>query len=282
MTAPSPSISILIPAHNEAGYIRSCLGALLGSDPVQARVEIWVIANACTDDTADTARAMATEFAAKGWALNVHETASPGKLNALNEGDARSNGDVRIYLDADVTVSPGVVAALATALAGDRPRYASGAPKVIAPKGWIMRRYAQFWARLDFVAKGVPGFGLFAVNAAGRARWDAFPDIISDDTFVRLNFAAPERIRTSEPYDWPLVDGIANLIKVRRRQDVGVREVADRFPTLMANDDIKNRRLGTTLRHVLADPVGFIVYAAISVAVRLPILRSNDRWARGR
>ncbi len=52
----------------------------------------------------------------------------------------------------------------------------------------LTRAYARFWQRLPFNRTVAPGYGLYAVNAAGRARWEAFPAIISDDTFVRLQF----------------------------------------------------------------------------------------------
>ena len=52
----SVACSILIPAHNEAGYIQPCLEALLASDQTGSAVEVIVMANGCTDDTVDAAR----------------------------------------------------------------------------------------------------------------------------------------------------------------------------------------------------------------------------------
>ena len=205
-----------------------------------------------------------------------------GKLNALNIGDARAGGEMRVYLDADVTVSPALLAQIRDALDRPEPAYASGRPTIAPAKSWVSRAYGRIFARVPFMSDVVPGVGIFALNAAGRARWGAFPEIISDDTFVRLNFAPAERIGVPASYDWPVVEGFRNLVRVRRRQNVGVEEVARLYPALLRNDDkprMSPRRLaGLALR----DPVGFCVYAGVALAVRLPAKVAGDRWVRGR
>jgi glycosyltransferase involved in cell wall biosynthesis len=273
--------SILIPAHNEADYLGDCLSALLASDPAQG-VEVIVVPNACTDATPEIAASFAPAFRARGWDFEVLSTPQPGKLHALNLGDQRANGAIRIYLDADVTVAPDLIPAMIQGLNRATPAYASGTPEVWTRGNWAIRSYARFWQTLPFLRSGVPGFGIFAVNAAGRTRWGAFPDIISDDTFVRLQFAPSERIRLAETYRWPMVDTLPKLIRVRRRQDVGVAEVADLFPALSGNDAKTRPGLAGSLVRLLRDPLGFIVYGAVSLAVKLPILRSETRWVRGR
>ncbi len=262
-------ISVIIPAHDEAGYIAACLEALLASRDVS--LQVIVVANACRDATAEVAR---------GFGVSVIETPRPGKLNALNLGEAQATGSVLAYLDADVVVSPGLMARLAEVLAADQPLYASGTPVVVA-RSAFSRAYARFWARLPFVTEGVPGFGLFAVNRAGRARWQAFPEIISDDTFVRLSFAPEERIRVAESYRWPMIEGFTNLVRVRRRQDRGVTEIARLFPELLANDDIVKPGPAQMLALGLRDPPGFAAYGLVRLAVRTPYARAEG-WTRGR
>lgn len=282
MTSPQNRIvSVLIPAHNEAAYIAECLAALYASSavPPDHQVEVLVLANGCTDQTAEIAR---SRVPPRGWSVLVLERAEGGKLAALTEGDAKARGQVRVYLDADVQVETGMLAQIATALASDAPRYASGSPCVKRAKSPITRAYAAVWTQLPFVTTGAPGFGLFAMTSAGRARWESWPDIISDDTFARLNFTPDERIRLPGRYHWPMVEGFRNLVRVRRRQDHGVAEIAQRFPELLPNDDprplSKAQLLGVILRH----PIGFVVYAAVSLAVRTRLFATKDAWARGR
>ncbi|WP_245867072.1 glycosyltransferase family 2 protein [Oceaniglobus roseus] len=274
------SLSVILPAHDEADYLGPCLAALLASD--LAGAEVIVIANACRDATAEVARRFAADFAAKGWRLEVIETATGGKLNALNLGDAAARFGPRAYLDADVVVSPPLLSQIAAALDTGTPRYASGTPQVAAADNGVTRAYGRFWATLPFFATGVPGFGLYAVNAAGRQRWGAFPDIVSDDTFVRLSFAPAERVRVPATYSWPMVEGFANLVRVRRRQDRGVAEIARLFPALPANDDKAAVGVRGLVTRLLRDPAGFAVYAAVGAAVRLPPRGGREGWVRGR
>jgi hypothetical protein len=227
------------------------------------------------------ARARADAFAARGWDFRVLDLPEGGKPGALNAADAVARHGARMYLDADVTVSPGLVPLIVKALDRVGPVYASGRVNITGPGGWVSRAYARMWARVPFMAQGVPGCGLFAVNAAGRARWGAFPAIIADDAFVRLNFAPAERVMVEAGYDWPVAPGFRALLRVRRRQNRGVAEIAERFPALMANEDKGSAGAGRVMRMALADPVGFAVYGAVSAIVALFPAR-DAAWSRGR
>ncbi|MDE4096164.1 glycosyltransferase family 2 protein [Phaeobacter gallaeciensis] len=275
----TPMISVLIPAHNEAAYIRPCLEALFAADPLPGLAEVLVLANGCTDDTAEIARSVTLP---QGWSRKVIDLPQGGKLAALNAGDARAKGAVLVYLDADVTVTPPLLAQLAGVLTPERPLYASGSPRVAPARSSLTRAYGRFWSRLPFVTDGAPGFGLFAMTRTGRERWQDWPDIISDDTFARLSFAPAERIRVPARYDWPMVEGFANLVRVRRRQNLGVEEIAKRFPHLLENDDKRSLGASSLMRLFLRDPLGFAAYALVSLTVKTPLFRTKTRWARGR
>ncbi|MEP3035996.1 MAG: glycosyltransferase [Pseudoruegeria sp.] len=273
-------ISIIIPANNEADLIGRCLGSLLtGKGP--DRGEVIVVANGCSDDTAACAAAFSNKFALKGWALTVIDLKQGGKPNALNAGDAAAKGDKRVYLDADIVVSPDLLAQLDDILSKEAPVYASGTMRIAQAETWVSRAYGRIYARVPFMTHGVPGAGLFAVNAAGRARWGDFPQIISDDTFVRLSFSPNERIAVPAPYDWPLVEGFSTLVRVRRRQNTGVDEIRNLYPALLQNDDKHRLGLSGMLRLALTDPIGFAVYTAVAIAVRFGP-RDTSNWERGR
>lgn len=278
------TVSIILPAHDEATYIGPCLTALLGAQPLPAgwRAEVIVVANGCRDNTAGLARGFAGRAAGRGWTLQVIEVARGGKLGALDRGDVAAGGAIRVYLDADVIVSPPLLGQIVEALDTGPARYASGQPRIAPARSGVTRAYARFWARLPFVRQDVPGFGLFAMNAAGRARWQGWPDIISDDSFARLHFAPSERVRVGAVYSWPMVEGFANLVRVRRRQNAGVAEIAERFPQLACNDSKAPVQMQDLIAWLLRDPVGFAVYGAVALTVKTPLYRSAERWARGR
>ena len=88
------AVSIIIPAHNESAVIARCLQTML-QDAREDELEIIVVANGCSDDTAAKARAVSP-------AVRVIDTATPGKSNAINVGDEAATGFPRFYVDADV------------------------------------------------------------------------------------------------------------------------------------------------------------------------------------
>ncbi|WP_415233330.1 glycosyltransferase family 2 protein [Pseudorhodobacter sp.] len=273
-------LSVILPASNEAGYIGPCLAALLASDPVPGGAEVIVVANGCRDDTAAHARSYAAAAQAAGWRLTVIERPVGDKIGALNAGDAVARGAMRAYLDADVIVSPALIAQLVQALAVAAPRYASGRVEIPAAKSAITRAYARFWLSLPFAKSVAPGYGLFAVNAAGRARWGEFPAIISDDTFVRLQFSPAERIGCTAIYRWPMIEGFSALVRVRRRQNAGVAQIAALFPGILAREGKPRLGFSGLLRCARAEPMGFAAYAAVSLAVKAR--RGGEDWTRGR
>ncbi|MCC7321181.1 MAG: glycosyltransferase [Rubellimicrobium sp.] len=283
------ALAVIIPAANEAARIGACLAALAASADPGVTVAVVVVANGCRDDTAGAARRAGAQVAARGWHFAVIERAEGGKPGALDAGDravteatgaAGAAGAMRLYLDADVTVAPGLIADLVRVLSSqEAPAFAAGRVNITGA-GAVARAYARFWARVPFMARGVPGCGAFAMNAAGRARWGDWPAVIADDLFARLNFAPAERHAVAAGYDWPVAEGFAALVRVRRRQDRGVAEIARLYPALMANEDKMPAGAAHVLRLALRDPVGFAVYAAVALGVRAR--RGNGDWSRGR
>lgn len=273
-------LSVIIPASNEEGYIGACLTALFASLPVPDGAEAIVVANGCRDRTVSVAQGHAAQAHAAGWGFRVIDRAQGGKPAALDAGDAVAKGDLRAYLDADVTVSPSLMAQLVQALAFPGAIYASGTAEIPPAISRITRAYARFWQRLPFARSVAPGYGLFAVNAAGRARWGQFPTIISDDTFVRLQFVPTERVQVAASYRWPMIEGFAALVRVRRRQDAGVAEIAARWPELLKREAKARLTMGDVLALALRDPLGFCTYAAVSLAVKAR--RGSAGWTRGR
>ncbi len=279
---PTPVLSVLIPASNEEALISHCLRAVLASEwSYNAPFETIVISNGSKDRTAEIALEMRSDFESQGLLLSVLDRKQGGKLGALNAGDKIARSAIRVYLDADVEVSKALIAQLYDTLQTPAACYASGTLKIVDPHTWATRAYARIYEKVPFMTHGVPGAGVFATNAAGRMRWDAFPDIISDDTYVRLNFRPEERVGVPATYTWPLVEGWNNLVRVRRRQNAGVDEIKAKYPELLKNDDKPAFPLQEKLRLAVKDPIGFAVYAGVALAVRLTGSNGSG-WSRGR
>jgi biofilm PGA synthesis N-glycosyltransferase PgaC len=91
-------ISVLIPAHNEAGVLQECLDAVMAQ--TLSVHEIVVVADSCTDDTVAVA---------ESYGAVVVETKQGGKAAAQDVGLARVTGDILVCIDADTVIDADVV-----------------------------------------------------------------------------------------------------------------------------------------------------------------------------
>ncbi len=280
-------LTVIIPSYNEENYIEACLDSIIAQAdlPDDHRIQIIVAANGCKDRTVALARAMAPQLAAVGFDLLVLDIAIGNKMNALNEAENVASYDMRAYLDADVTISPRVLVELHEILSEDRPLYASGTLNIPRPDSIFSRAYAKVWTNLPFVKDGVPGIGLYAMNAPGRARWGAFPEIYSDDRFVRLQFASHERRKTNASYNWPLPEGFANLVNVRHRWSQGNMELAEQYEDLIQNDTERNNTLGSTIGLIwtpFSSVIFVLIYGVSTIRAKRTKNSKQFMWRRGR
>lgn len=277
MVQSSPAVSVIVPANNEEGYIKRCLQSLLNQDNTCDHVEVVVSANACTDNTEEQARAFCPKFADRGWDLKVISSTEPGKIGAISRGEVAAKAPILAYLDADVTCDAELLGQLAEALDTNLARYASGTFALMPAQNLISRIYGKFWAELPFLNSTAVGIGLYAVNKAGRSRWSNFPEIISDDTFVRLMFKPEERLQVSARYHWPLAEGFSRLVRVRIRQNKGVSELKLLYPKIFENEDKPTKSI---MKLVIRKPLAFLVYAAVQLTVS--VSKKDVNWNRGR
>ena len=107
--APAISISVVIPVHNSAGYLRRCLEALGASSVVPA--DTIVVDDGSTDNSGDVAR----EFGAT--VLTTGRQSGPAR--ARNLGVEVARGEIILFVDADVCVRPDTVGRVQRAFAED-------------------------------------------------------------------------------------------------------------------------------------------------------------------
>ena len=271
-------LSVILPASNEESYIGACLTALFQS--TAQNVQVIVVANGCRDQTAEVAQRVIDQSLPDTWQGLVITLSQGSKPGALNAGDAKAVYPNRVYLDADVLVSPPLLSQIDDALAADRPIYAAARPIIPAAKSWFSRQSTRLWLKRPFNRTPATGFGLFATNALGRQRWGEFPRLISDDTFVRLQFAPDERVEVDATYSWPMIEGFSALVRVRRRQNVGVDQLKTLYPGIFENEGKPPIGFGSIVSLLFRDPVGFFCYAAVTFAVRSK--RGGAEFTRGR
>lgn len=198
--------SVVIPAHQEERTIARCLEALLAP---ALSLEIVVVANGCTDRTAEVARGF------EGASVLVLRDGS--KAAALNAGDHFASVFPRLYVDADVVLTG--AEHLLAALQGDRPLLAVPSRRLdVVTAHPLVRGYYRTWERLQECRGDLLGSGVYAVNEAGRARWAEFPAGIADDYHVHSRFEPAERVvadRASSQVRPPRT--LSSLLAVRAR-----------------------------------------------------------------
>jgi hypothetical protein len=123
------------------------------------------------------------------------------------------------------------------------------------------------------------------LSEAGRRRFAQFPDVIADDTFVRLQFKPEERetLDSATSTVFP-ARTIRQLIAVRTRAYAGTFELARRFPELFVN---KGEANGRTLIALFKEPrlwPGLAIYCTVNIVARCrAVTRSRARapaWER--
>ncbi|MGM9603564.1 MAG: glycosyltransferase [Faecousia sp.] len=116
-----PTVSIMVPAHNEALVIVRTVRALLNMEYPKDRYEIIVINDNSTDDSAEKLEELQREFPDRRLIVisTGPEVGGKGKSNALNIGFSVSTGEVIAIYDADNTPESDALAILVENLMED-------------------------------------------------------------------------------------------------------------------------------------------------------------------
>lgn len=252
--------TFVIAAYNEERVIGACLDSLL-IQGVRAG-DIVVVANGCKDRTAEVAR---------GYGVTVIDRVEPGKAGALNAGDAAALHYPRVYLDADIVVPDGAIAALTDGLAESPAALAVVPRRRLNTSGrqWPVRAYYAINEKLPVFRHGLFGRGLIVVSEEGRGRFGEFPDMVADDLFLDSQFDASEKeevtsvaVVVEAPYTTKEL--MNRLVRVRRGN-------AEMRASAAAGDierDVRPADRWAWLRVALPKPVlwpSAVVYFAITV-----------------
>jgi glycosyltransferase involved in cell wall biosynthesis len=255
-------ISIVVPAHNESSVIARALGAWVGN-PVSDRMDVVVVCNGCTDDTAEIARRF-------GPTTRVIESEIASKTHALNLGDQISRAFPRIYADADIVITVDAIRALTRRLERGDVLAVAPTPDInLTGCSWLVRKYYDIRSRLPSSREGIGGSGVYALSEEGRKRFTRFPDLIADDMYVRLQFKPEERETLPSAKSMVFAPRtISQLIAVRTRANTGIFELAHYFPELRVNKAETNHR---TLIALFKEPrlwSGLLIYCCVNILAR--------------
>ncbi len=222
-------VTVIIPAHNEAASIASCLFSLSGSDNKQ-EFETIVVCNGCVDNTAEIAKQNSFD-------VICLETDIPSKTSAINLGELHSKFFPRIYLDADVMLTRDAIFAMCSTLESGALATSVEPQMDLSSSSWFVKAFYEIWLSLPYCKAGMIGSGVYALSEEGRSRFDRFPNIIADDGYVRALFTESERSVTKGHYAIVTAPkDLLSLIKIKTRSRLGRYQLKDKFSELLANE----------------------------------------------
>ncbi|KAM3092212.1 glycosyltransferase [Phormidesmis sp. 146-35] len=106
-----PTVSVIIPAYNEAVNIRDCVDSVLKSSDLPAeKLEVWVVDDQSTDETLTIAQSILDPRVKvlAGQPRPVNETWM-GKNWACAQVTSHTKGDFLLFIDADVRLKRGAI-----------------------------------------------------------------------------------------------------------------------------------------------------------------------------
>lgn len=176
--------SVVIPAHNESTSIGRCLRALRsgGHD-----LDVVVVCNGCSDDTAARAREADPQ-------ARVIEVEQASKREAVRVGNQVALGFPRVHLDADIELSGASLLDLLEPIS-DGHALATAPVRRIPRAGcspWV-RWYYDVWESLPQVRDGLFGRGVVVLAEEGQARVEELSGLLNDDLGLSDAFTAEER-----------------------------------------------------------------------------------------
>jgi poly-beta-1,6-N-acetyl-D-glucosamine synthase len=181
---PLPTVTVLIPAYNEAEFIAKKVRNTREIDYPADLVQILVVNDGSDDGTAELARAEGAEV--------IDVNPRRGKSNGINFGMSQATGDIVVLTDANGSVDAGSLRAIAGAFADPAVAVVSGA-KVPEGTGAHGGGEQAYWRYENFVktAEGRLGCTVGAdggIYAVRRTTFTPLPaGTLGDDFIVPLS-----------------------------------------------------------------------------------------------
>ncbi|WP_315772754.1 glycosyltransferase family 2 protein [Rhodococcoides kroppenstedtii] len=271
LTPGAGSGTVVIPAHDEAAVLATTL-APLSELARTGTIEVIVACNGCTDGTADIARSVP--------GITVVDTGAASKTGALNAADGTALFWPRMYLDADIVVTPRAVLDVLAALrggGGDVGDVLAARPPFVYDTrhaSFLVRRFYAARSRVPDFSRHLWGAGCYALGEVGHRRLGRFPDVVADDVVVDGLFAATEKtVVDTDPVVVAVPRTVRALVAVLSRSlrgNAAVPRTTDARSSL------------ATLARSVRGPVSAVdaaVYVALATAGRVAARRDRG-WVR--
>lgn len=192
--AHTPTVSVVIPAFNEAGVIVDKVASVLAADYPAGRCEVLVVDDGSSDGTA--------ELVAQSGYRDVRVLRQPqrtGKAAAVNRGVAAASGDIIVLSDASALFDEAALRRAVPLFADPQIGVVVGSIRVLDEQSGVARPAGLYWRLQQRLAQWESRTGsTVGVNGNFFAfRRETFaplaPDIINDEFTMAMRHAAAGR-----------------------------------------------------------------------------------------
>lgn len=197
-----PSVSLIVPAYNEAHVIHAKIENCLQLDYPKDRLEILIASDGSTDGTANVIR----DATAAGRIRGVVYPERRGKTAVINDLVSMATGKIIVFSDAASMLEPGSLRALVSRFADPRVGCISGVYRVLRTAGdGQAEQESLYWRYETFVrlAEARLGTMLGAHGALYAIRRELFeplnPRVINDDFVIPMTIVIKGRDSIYEP-----------------------------------------------------------------------------------
>lgn len=242
--------AILIPAHDEEGMISGAVESVVASNYPRDRQRVFVVADNCTDGTAERARS------AGATALERHDTSKRGKPYALNwalKQICQDDFDALVIMDADTVMDPYFLAAMEQHLiAGEQA--IQGYFGIMNPdENWLTRLGtlpATVKFRLHFPGKRLLGLScplagngmVFSMKLIKKFGWEVYSITENWEYYVML---AQNGYRVTPAPEAVIYSQVARSLKLGQTQRVrwmqGQMDILGRYKRALVRQAIRER-----------------------------------------
>jgi cellulose synthase/poly-beta-1,6-N-acetylglucosamine synthase-like glycosyltransferase len=188
--AIEPTVSIVVPAHDEAGVIGEKIDNALSLDYPPEKLDVIVVSDGSRDGTAEAARARAKAHQAGARVMVIEHADNHGKTAALNAGVSQSTADVVVLTDAAAMFAPDAVRALMRNYADEEVGAAGGIYRVASPDTAVTGAQEDWYWRYETRLKQSEGdissvLGTHGqISSVRRALYPNPPESTVNDDYV--------------------------------------------------------------------------------------------------
>ena len=205
----TPTVTVVISAHNEASHIAATVRNKLAQDYPAALLDVMVVSDASSDGTDEVMQRLAAQEPRVSF---LRQEPRSGKTAALNGLLERAHGEIVVFSDANSMYRADAVRHLVAAFADPGVGYASGRMLYVDPSGSLVGDGCTSYMRYENTLRGYESAVGSVVGADGGIdavrrslyrpmRADQLPDFVLPLDIVQQGFRAiyvPEAVLEEE------------------------------------------------------------------------------------